>query len=256
VNWAGQATNDTLEKHSGAGSLRLDNGSKSDIVQVSQNVSVGPDALVVGKKYRLGAWLKTGHMARPNAIGFGFLTTGTKSAGHGGQLPFPAAGAGWQKVAADFTVPAGAERLRIMINVAGVAQAWVDDLTLDENLPDGSTRTVIFSGSSPAAQLMQRWVALYHGAGRPWLEFGRMLHPPKLNCATHLYQAPSRGKKETVVYTARTLPAVLHNAFRAPDGTEAVVLANPTLEAQHVTLSWHGKSMPLDIPPADALLIK
>ena len=256
VNWTGQASNDTLEKHGGAGSLRLDNTNKTDIVQVSQNVPVSVDGLAVGKKYRLSAWLKTAHMAKPNAIGFGFLSTDNKSTGHGSHLPFPAAGAGWQKVAADFTVPAGVERLRIMINVVGTARVWADDLALDEILPDGSTKTVIFSGSSPVAKFMQRWVALYHGEGRPWLEFGRMLHPPQLTCATTTYQALSRGKKETAVRTPRALPAVLHNAFRAPDGTEAVVLANPTLEAQHVTLTWHGRAQELDLPPADALLVK
>ena len=256
VQWTGKASNDTAEKHGGAGSLRLDNVEKSDFVQVSQNVSVGPDALAVGKKYRLTAWLKTGHMAKPNAIGYCFLSSATKSFGHGGALPFPAAGAGWQKISSDFTVPENAERLRIMINLAGVAQAWADDMTVEEILPGGGTQPVIFSGAAPAAQLMQRWVALYHGEGRPWLEHGRMLHPPKLTCATQVYEALSRGKNETVVRTPRNLPVVFHNAFRAADGSEAVVLANTTLAPQHVTLEWHGQPRELDVPPADALLVK
>jgi hypothetical protein len=48
----------------------------------------------------------------------------------------------------------------------------------------------------------------------------------------------------------------LHNAFRAPDGAAAVVLANPTSAPQHITLEWQGKSLPLDLPPADAMLVK
>ena len=256
VNWTGMATNDLREKHSGAGSLRLDNLAPNDTVQVSQNVDVGPGVLVVGKQYRLTAWLKTGHMARPNAIGYCFLAAGTKGVGGSGRLPFPAAGAGWQKVSSDFTVPEGAERLRIMINVAGVAQAWADDLAVEEVLSDGVTKPVIYSGASPAAKLMQRWVQLYHGEGRPWLEFGRLLHPPKLDCATQIYEALSRGKNDTVVRTPRNLPVVLHNAFRAPDGTEAVVLANTSLALQHVTLEWHGKTLSLDLPPADARLVR
>ena len=255
-NWIGQATNDATEKHGGTASLRLDNTNKTDFVQVAQNLNCGPDALAVGKKYRLTAWLKTGHMAKPNAISYCFLSPATTSLGHGGALSFPSAGAGWQKVASDFTVPENAERFRIMINLAGVAQAWVDDMAVEEILPGGGTQPVIFSGAAPAAKLMQRWVALYHGAGRPWLEHGRMLHPPHLQCATQTYEALSRGKNETVVRTPRTLPAVLHNAFRAADGTEAVVLANTTLAPQHVTLGWHGRTLPLDIPPADALLVK
>ncbi|MCX6902469.1 MAG: hypothetical protein NTW03_03085 [Verrucomicrobia bacterium] len=176
--------------------------------------------------------------------------------GTSGHLPFPAAGAGWQKVFSDFTIPEGAERLRIMINVVGAAQAWADDLTVEEILSDGGTKPVVFSGASPAAALMKRWVQLYHGEGRPWLEFGRLLHPPTLNCATQIYEALSRGKNDTVVRTPRNLPVVLHNAFRAPDGTEAVVLANTSLAPQQVTLEWHGKTLSLDLPPADAMLVR
>ncbi len=256
VDWNGQAVSDTLDKHSGAGSLRLENTNASDIVQISQNVKVSVDGLAVGKQYRLGAWLKTDHMAKQNAIGFVFLSAGTKSVGRSGGLPFPSAGAGWQKVSADFTVPADAEMLRIMINVIGAARAWTDDMTLEEILPDGSTKPALYSGASPVAKFMQQWVALYHGDGRPWLQFGRMLHPPALVCATNIYEAPSRGKNDSVIYTPRALPAVLHNAYRAPDGTEAVVLANPTPTAQHAKLTWHGKTTELDVPPATAMLVK
>jgi hypothetical protein len=254
-NWTGTANSDALEKHSGVNSLRLENTNKADVVQISQNVMVSSGGLVVGKKYRLGAWLKTAHMAKQSAIGFGFLAPGLKSLGHGGRLPFPAAGAGWTQVTADCTVPAGAEMLRIMIHVTGTAKAWADEVTLDEILPDGSIKPVHYTPTSLDARLMQRWVALYHGAGRPWLQFGRMLHPPPLACATNTYQAASR-RGDKYAHTERALPAVFHNAFRAPDGAEAVVLANTTRETQHVTLKWKGQDLPLDLPPADALLIK
>jgi hypothetical protein len=194
-------------------------------------------------------------MAKQNAIGFCFLAPGTKSVGRGGHLVFPAAGAGWQKVSADLTVPEGAEMLRIMINLVGEARAWVDDMALDEVLPDGGTKPVVFSGASPAARLMQRWVALYHGEGRPWLQHGRMIHPPPLTCATNAYQAISR-RGTGYTRTERPLPAVFHNAFRAADGSEAVVLANPTATAQHAKLTWHGQPRELDVPPADAVLIR
>ena len=254
--WTGQAVSDAIEKHGGAASLRLDNANGGNTVQVSQNVSVSAAGLATGKPYRLSAWLKTDHMTQPNAVGFVFLSTGTKSTGRSGRLAFPPAGAGWRKVSADFTVPAGAERLRIMIHVAGAAQAWVDDMAIAEILPDGSEKPAIFSSESVVSRFMQRWVTLYHGEGRPWLQFGRMLHPPRLSCATNTYEALSRGQNNTIVHTPRTLPAVLHNAFRAADGLEAVVLANPTLVLQHITLAWHGKVQELDVPPADAMLVK
>lgn len=256
VDWTGKAGEDSIEKYGGAASLRLDNTNKTDIVQVSQNVQVCVDGLAPGRNYRLGAWLKTGHMDKPNAVGFCFLTTGTRSVGQGGQLPFPANGSGWQRVSADFTVPEGAGLLRVMINLVGPARAWVDDMTLEELLPEGGTKPVVYSGASPVAKFMQQWVALYHGEGRPWLQFGRMLHPPPLACASNTYQARSRGKNIPATHTARTMPAVLHNAFRAPDGAEAVVLANPTPDAQRAKWTWHGRTTDLEIPPASAMLVK
>ena len=84
----------------------------------------------------------------------------------------------------------------------------------------------------------------------------RMLRPPTLACAMQTYQAPSRAKEGGVMYTARAMPAVLHNAFRSPDGAEAVVLANPTLAPQHVTLTWHGKVQELNVPATGAVLVR
>jgi hypothetical protein len=133
VAWNGQARSDPIEKHRGESSLRLENANPSDIVQISQNVRVGTDGQDGQKRYRLSVWLKTGHMAKPNAVGFGLFGPGMKSLGRGGRLAFPAAGAGWQFVTADFTLPAGADVLRIMIQVNGSALAWVDELALDES---------------------------------------------------------------------------------------------------------------------------
>lgn len=255
VDWTGLATSDTTEKHQGAASLRLENAKESDIVQISQNVAVNSDSNDAKKRYRLSGWLKTDHMAKPNAIMFGVFGPGMKSLGQGGRLPFPAAGAGWKMVTADFTIPSGADTLRIMVHVTGTARAWVDDLMLEELQPDGRTPPARFSSHTLAAQLLQQWVTLYHGEARPWLQFGRLLHPPQLTCAATPYQAVSRQGEKTV-RTERTMPAVLHNAFRAPDGTEAVVLANATREMQTVTLQWHGKATTLALQPAEARLVK
>jgi hypothetical protein len=255
VDWTGQARSDLLEKHGGAASLRLENANASDIVQISQNVRVGTDGQDAQKRYRLSGWLKTERMTKPNAVGFGLFGPGMKSLGQGGRLVFPAAGTGWQFVAADFTLPAGADVLRIMIHVNGSALAWVDDLSLDEIRTDRGTQPARFAASPLEARLMELWVALYHGEARPWLQFGRMLHPPKLTCATTTYQALSRqGEKH--LRTERVMPAVLHNAFRAPDGADAVILANITRERQSVTLEWQGKTRSLTLPPAEALVIR
>lgn len=241
--WNGKAYRDEAEKHGGAASLRLENSAATDVVQVSQNVTVG-DGLVVGKRYRLSAWLKTGAMARPNGIGFGVLKPGLVSAGVGGRLVFPAAGAGWTRGSAEFTVPEGAQMLRIMIHIEGKAKAWVDDMTLEEVLPDGASRVAMCSNTPPDHKLMRRWVELYHDEGRPWLQFGRMLHPPKLAAEMITWR------------NNKPFAAVQHNAWHAPDGSEAVIAVNATSTKQTATLRWKGREHRLALEPGDAVLIK
>ena len=86
----------------------------------------------------------------------------------------------------------------------------------------------------PDHKIMSQWTMLFSGAGRPYLLFGRMLHPPKLDV-------------ETVIYDGHVLPAILHNAFRAPDGTEAVIAVNITNEKRKGLLDWKGKKTPIEL---------
>ena len=241
--WTGQSFVDTEEKYSGASSLRLENTNRDDIVQVAQNISVTDCELSQGVKYRLSAWLKTERMAQPAVIRFSLLASGFTSVGQEGALAFPAAGSGWTQVSADFTVPPGAETLRLMCNARGEARVWVDDVTLEAVRPDGGTQEVRNSGRSVDARFLEKWAALYHGEGRPWLLNGCLLHPPKLTCATFGY----RG---------RQTPAVFHNAFQAPDGETAVVLANATRIPQAVNLTWRGKTVALTLDGSGVMLVR
>ena len=240
--WNGSFFRDDAEKHDGAASIRLENAVPTDVVQVSQNVIVG-DGLLAGRKYRLSAWLKTGSMAKPNGIGFGIFKPGLKSAGVGGRFMFPEAGAGWTRCSAEFTVPEDAATLRIMIHIEGKAKAWVDDMALEEVLPGGASRVALCSNLPPDHQLMKRWVELYHGEGRPYLQFGRMLHPPKLTAGT-------------ITWRDKPMAAVLHNAWRAPDGSEAVIAVNATRVKQTATLDWKGREHRIALEPGDAVLIR
>jgi hypothetical protein len=241
----GQAALDTAEKHGGSASLRLDNATETDIVQVSQNITVGAaTGLDVGRRYRLTAWTKTESMARENAIGFATLDGDIKSTGGGGRVPFAAPGAGWLQGSAEFTVPPGTTFLRIMIHIEGPAKAWVDDMLLEEVRPDGTTAVAMTSGLPPEHRLMTQWIRLFHGAAKPYLLFGRMLHPPPLEVAG------------TVTWRGKTLPAILHNAFRAPDGTEAVILANGSSDTQSATLTWNGRAQVLTLEPQEARLVR
>ncbi len=241
--WNGKAYRDDAEKHGGAASLRLENAADSDIVQVSQNIMVSEGGLTGGMKYRLGAWIKTGHMAKPNEIWIaGF--TGNEGWKGIGRIIMPTTGAGWGRGTAEFTVPSNSTILRVMINGAGKAVLWVDDMTLEEVLPEGTTRVAICSNTPPDHKLMKRWVELYHSEGRPWLQFGRMLHPPKLVAETITWR------------NNKPFSAVQHNAWRAPDGNEAVIAVNATLMKQTATLYWKGREEKLALEPGDAVLIK
>jgi hypothetical protein len=71
-----------------------------------------------------------------------------------------------------------------------------------------------------------------------------MLHPPRLESGVPI----AAGQ--------RNLPPVLHNAFEAPDGTQAVVLANWTLKPQSVKLAWKGRTQALDLRPAEVRLVQ
>ncbi len=242
VSWNGSAVSDPANKHSGKSSLLLTNKSSDDIVQISQNVNTDRGTFKKESQYRLSAWLKTGVMQQQNGINFGLFAPGLKSLG-GGQLAFPAAGAGWQRVSADFKVPDGCEMMRIMIHVNGAAEAWVDDMMIEEILRDGKTKEVRYTGLSSETTFMKQWVTLYHGKDTPWLRNGRLLHPPRLICGTMSYQN-------------RDVPVVFHNAFRAEDGREAVVLANATHESQQVTLFWNEKRIPLTVKADSAVLVE
>lgn len=240
--WKGQGRGDTSVKRSGAASLRLENAAEGDIVQISQNVRLLGAGLTPGKRCRLSAWLKSETLARPNAINFGLFAPELKHLA-GGRLPFPPAGADWTPVQAEFTVPPGAEMLRIMIHLSGPAKTWVDDLSLEELGENGAAQVVLRSRDGVEEGFLKRWVDLYHGEGRPWLQFGRTLHPPALSCAQ-------------ITYQNKPLPAVLHNAYRAADGSEAVILANATRDPQPVKLAWQGKEVALNLAPGELKLLR
>ncbi len=242
VNWNGLALAEKEQLHGGSGSLLLKNKSNDDIVQISQNVSMDRRTFEKEKQYRLSAWMKTETMQQKNGINFGLFAPGLKSLG-GGRLMFPSPGAGWQRVSADFKVPDGCEMMRIMIHVNGMSKAWVDDMTLEEVLADGKAKEVCYTGRSSETTFMKQWVALYHGKATPWLRNGCLLHPPRLIC-------------KTLSYRNRDMPAVFHNAFRAEDGREAVVLANATREPQKVTLFWKDRRMALTVKADSAMLVE
>jgi len=51
------------------------------------------------------------------------------------------------------------------------------------------------------------------------------------------------------------VPAIFHNAFRAPDGSEAVVLVNVTDQPQVGRLTWGGRETELTLSPWEVRLV-
>ncbi len=239
--WRGECARDAEVRHGGGSSLRLRNQAEDDVVQVSRNLMIG-ETFHAGGAYRLSAWLRSEGLARPNAINLATLTGDLRSTGSW-RIPMPEAGGEWSLGEATFTVPAEGEFLRIMLHVSGPGTVWVDDLVLEEVLDDGSTRIVDRPEFPPDHAMMSQWVRLFSGEGRPYLLLGRMLRPPVLTASA-------------TEYGGRAHPAILHNAYRAPDGSEAVVLVNATHERQLGRLEWHGRSVALDLAPWEARLVR
>ncbi|NOZ24132.1 MAG: hypothetical protein GXP25_23900 [Planctomycetes bacterium] len=233
---------DEKVKHGGRFSLRLECRKEDGITQVSQNVPIGDGALEVGKRYRLSLWFKAENLPKPNAIPFAALTRQLKSKG-GGKITVMQCDE-WRRGEAEFTVPEGADFLRIMLNIVGPCKIWIDDIALEEQTGDGEWRPVMTKGVPADHDLAVQWVELFHGKGRSYLLLGRMLHPPKLDCG------------EVNISKERTLPAILHNAYCAPDGSEAVVLVNITDVAQRGKLAWAGQTIDLSLKPWEVRLIE
>ena len=149
----------------------------------------------------------------------------------------------WTHGHAEFTLPQAARIVRIMLHLNGPGTIWLDDLALEEVRADG-TAVVVSRPEEPADHdLMRQWVELFHGEGRPYLLLGRMLHPPRLEIGTF----DSAG---------RPFPAILHNAFQAPDGSSAVILVNVTDAPQTGQLTWQGPPQPITLQPWQVRLVR
>ena len=239
--FSGKAYRDENQRHGGRASLCLVNRKPDEMVQVSQNVEVG-GTLAIGRTYRVSAWMKTTGLDMPNGIMLGTFTKQIRPTGSW-RIAMPPKQSDWTRGEATFTVPEGSELLRIMLHVTGRGTVWLDDLKLEEILADRSVVEVQRPDKPQDHRLMHRWVELFHGDGQPYLLLGRMLHPPKLEVRT----CESHGRR---------FPAILHNAFAAPDGSKAVVLVNPTTTPQTGKLTWGGKTISVRLDPDEATLLR
>ncbi len=92
-------------------------------------------------------------------------------------------------------------------------------------------------------------LARFYHAHREWLLWGEMLAPGTVDCATvdvtcimrSIFTPPSTIEPFTV-----QRPAILHSAWRSPDGTAGLVLINYTRDEQTVTISRTDGLVPAD----------
>lgn len=229
------------DESGGSAAIVLRNDAITDVVQVSQNVNVSGDGFQIGGTYRLTAKARQSAGTGRGSLICQFFAKGWKPLEGGGEISISRKQGESSELSVDLTVPKDAAFLRIMLLAEGKTEARFDDVTLLEVKADGSlvpVPTVLPDNH----KLLQRWVELYSGEGKPWLVHGTVLHPPRLETAL-------------VPVEKRTVPAILHNAFRAPDGREAVIAANATSSPQEGTLTWKGREQVVRLGPGEAALI-
>lgn len=231
--YAGWPHRDDGVRRTGASSLRIESATPGELTQVSRNLPVGAAGLRAGGKYRVSAWCRVERLAKPSAIGLAALGKGLS--GHGSwRLEFPAPG-DWREVSADVVIPAeGADLLRVMINAEGPCRLWVDDFSVAELGDDGAARPIVREGLPPQHELYRQWIGLYHGEGRPYLQHGEAVPPPNVEpCG-----------------------AVRVGAFRAADGSEAVIAVNDSDSRRMATLQKDGWSHRVELAPMEVRLIR
>ena len=262
VVWTGRAYPDAKDFKTGRQSMRLETLNEKDIVGVSQDLFVDDAAFVPGAKYRLGAWLKTDSAEEPERC---FMEPQVYAEGEllDTMMPrvgFPKAGEGWKRVTVDFTLPEKAILLRPHFRTAGKAVTHVDGVTLERIADDGSTKPVVFTGSSPYKRFMKRWVELYHGEGRKFLAHGRQIRGAEVKCKTIHYVSECHvnliynGHPNSGASDDDKMPIVSSQSYEALDGTKALVLANSSSGAQMVTYTWLGKRERVKVP-GDGIVI-
>jgi hypothetical protein len=180
-------------------------------------------------------------LARSNAINLAALTKELVSKGSW-RIPFPSAG-DWAEGSVEFTMPPEATFLRIMLHVIGPCRLWIDDLVLEERI-GGRWQPLLQPGLPPEHEFVKQWVELFHGEGRPYLMLGKMIHPPK----------PIEPPQATE--PRPTFAPIMFNAYRAEDGSRAIIVANPTSEQQTVRFHWQQEGRNLQMEPWTLQLVR
>ena len=183
---AGLVCRDESVRHRGRCSIRLQNPTDSEALLLAQSIGIGEHEREVGghgpeagKTYRLSLWCTGAERSDVGRIGIETIDAADNTTGRW-QIPLALHGE-WRQAETAFTIPHRSVRLVVTCHLAAGRQAWLDDVRLEEPDGEGTYRIVMNKPLLPAEhELAIQWVRLFHGEGRPYLLFGRMLRPPRL----------------------------------------------------------------------------
>ena len=191
----------------------------------------------------------------------------------------------WTKKDVTFTVPDSAEHCTVHLFLQEEGRFWFDDIRVTQI--DGKRELVTNGGFEQwqdSTGAPSGWMAAERWGAVPCTgKYARDEHEKHAgkfavrltngkNDVVHLSQKlPVDGKTLQKGNTYRLSlwmmvqdagrfdrksPAILHNAFRAPDGSEAVVTVNVTDEPQTGRLKWKGNTVDLKLSPWEATLVR
>ncbi len=189
--WSGKAYQDRRVKHAGLSSLRLENESPSDIVQVSQNIPVDGRTLKAGETYRLKLWLRSEDVLQANNVIIGALDRNWQGLSYW-SIPIPQR-TDWVLREMVFQIPPGTSQIRLMLHLEGAGRAWFDDISL-EVLGIDDKWYPVRRPETPLSHLFRQWMRVF-AEGKDFLLFGEMLPPPPLNTQSVSVRFP---KEETL----------------------------------------------------------
>ena len=192
----------------------------------------------------------------------------------------------WVRRETTFAIPEAAQRATLYLHFTVKGNFWFDDIRLTEV---GSEETLLRNGdfedwqdasAAPAGWTApNRWgkvectgrfyrdekerrngkfgVSLVNEKEGDVIQLSQSLPVDgKTLCKGKTYRLSLCMKVQGAGSVERELPAILHNAYRAPDGREAVIAVNITDEPQSGKLRWGGKEIDLRLSPWEARLIR
>lgn len=234
-------------------------------------------------------------VSEPADLKFSLYTLRADGSGTGGYvscpLPIAAKETPWEQRVMEYTIEPGAAELHVPLSLREKGEILFDDFALTEaGGQENLLRNGGFEDWQDASAAPPGWARIEEYQGRRFTgkicredtdkhggSFAIRLVNATGDDTAHAKQVlPVDGKRLSVgkryrlsfwtkvrnvarwkpVSVEREFPAILHNAFRAPDGGEAVIAVNITNRPQTGALRWRGRETELKLSPWEVILLK